>query len=270
MATTTEQKTTSKHDTTKRQTTSQRETTERAKQCGLTVFDDCIKWNGNYFQVDSSIRMFFEFVHGEPFKGIALDALFNLYDGSTTFDILAYKPDEVVIPTGVRANKRKAVSLKPTLYKNNVAIVKGNSLREFLELNYVPLGKGYKKNPCKTNLDEWISSGRLEEFQTAFTRIQIRYLTVFECEYVDHDLSEEFKKTNHQYPMQKEKTVDRLKRLISFTLTGLDKLEESGHVLPESYDLRSFMQGELSKRQRTTTTSSTSTEETPFVNPLNQ
>ncbi len=248
-------------------------TTYPKRVCDLLISKNSIQWRDIMIGSDAKLKHFLWFIHGEAFKGKIQTAFYklNLQSICEDFNIFDYIPGGVVLPKITQRNEKPMAMSK--FIKKEVSIIKANTLREFLELNYVPLGKDYKNaNPCKENLDAWISSGRLDAFQTEYTRIAIQKLTLKELQYAEYDLSKEFGKTTHNMPMQKENSFGRLKHLISFGLSEIEKLEANGHTIPEEYELRSFLESELSKRQRTTTTSSSTqnTEENSFINILTQ
>lgn len=230
---------------------------------GLDIQQYEITFGGMSMNTESSILDLFEFIHGYFFTGIIKQEIFKLTGKTKVFDILSFKSnDNTVVPAAVEVFRTEKIATRENCSNNPVPIVNADTLQEFLELNYVPLGRSLEVNPCKTELDNWVSTGRLALFQTELTRIAIRELTYDEVKAVKTYLSNEFDKTE-----KAKNSFTRLKHLVTFGMNALDKLESNDHSLPEKYDFRAFLEGELSKRQRTTSTT-TSSEETPFVNPF--
>lgn len=198
----------------------------------LIVVDNGIKWERRIYRCGESIRWFLGWFHGKSFEGNTLKAFRNIRIKHDKFNIFLWD------------SSAPNVTEKPlVLYGDQVQLVVGTSLFDFLEKNYVPLG-----NECKENFDEWISSGRLALFDKEFRVLSQRHSAAErKCDQIRDAIVAKYhtgKRASKIY------NGSSLKKIIEFALNATDDLEATGVILPDDYNLRPFLVELITKRQR--------------------
>ncbi len=124
-------------------------------ECGLGIHECHIRWKERKIFWNDDIIDFSRFIHG-PILQKKLHVNFHV------FTYLLYRHNILNTVATPDSNQPKI---------KFIDIVKEGKLLECLQLNYVPMGKSYRVNPCEKILNEWISSGRLAVFEEEFVRL---------------------------------------------------------------------------------------------------